>query len=77
MQSMYCQTAAPTALLASENVPVSIEVFNSWGTSLQKVSGLLAAQEIPIEAQSLPVGIYWVKATSKGVSDVQKLVIVH
>ena len=77
MQRTHCQTAALTDLLALENAPVSFEVFNAWGTSLQKVSGLLAAQEIPIEAQSLPVGIYWVKATSKGVSDVQKLVIVH
>ena len=61
----------------TENTPVSIEVFNSQGISLKKISGLLAAQEIPIEVQSLPAGIYWVKATSKGVADVQKLVIVH
>ena len=61
----------------TENTPVSIEVVNSRGVSLQKISGLLASQEIPIEARSLPAGIYWVKATSKGIADVQKLVIVH
>ena len=61
----------------SANALLSIEVFNSRGISIQKISGLLPAQKIPIEVHSLPAGIYWVKVTSDGVADVQKLIIVH
>ena len=64
-------------IIASENNIVSIEVFNSQGVSVQSVLDKLVSQEIQIETQNLATGVYWVKATSKGIADIQKLVIVH
>ncbi|MEQ1666591.1 MAG: T9SS type A sorting domain-containing protein [Bdellovibrionales bacterium] len=63
--------------IPSDEIIVSFEVLNSQGIYVQGVLGKPVLHEIQIETQNLAPGIYWVRAVSKGIADVQKLVIAH